>query len=530
MKINVMATDAQTYDYVVIGSGPAGCVMAKTLSDDNNASVLLLEAGGNDDANPLIQAANSNLYAHFPEFFWFGQSIPQAAVDGRDFALTGGRTRGGGSSVNGEMYVRPSPYVLRQWEKVGGAQWSPENVTREFVELERYNGRVGRPDIHGTAGLLDIRQNYPDPPGFINKITAAFEKATGLAAVEDYNDPMTPLGPFKRWQLYQKKDGNRASASIAFLSEDVVDSDGMGVDGRRLTVQDRATAVRIVFDADKRAVGVRYILDGGTTDATATKKVIVCAGLRSAELLMHSGIGPKDVLEKAGVPLVYDSPNIGFHLADDACISATISMNASDYAEMVRSDPNARVHAGAFLPAPDGSGERNERCIQVIVTAASPEAIHLSILCVNPKSTGTLKIQSSDPLKIMLGDFGFLREDRDMNILMRTLRKYIAPMAKALGNIDPAYRLVHPSAEELADDNRLKAYIRTSFLHTYHDQSALRMGSKADGVVNGWGEVYGVKDLIVADASIIPYHMDGNTSACAYLTGYTIAKHLKDER
>lgn len=518
----------RTFDYIIIGAGPAGCVMAKTLSDDKTVSVLLLEAGGNDDGDPLIQAANSNLYAHFPEYFWFGQSVPQAGVNGRDFALTGGRTRGGGSSVNGEMYVRPTPFVLKQWERAGGEQWSPKNVTEAFVELERYNGEEVREGIHGRKGILDIRRNYPQPPRFLDKFTAAFEEASGYDAIEDYNDPQTPIGPFKGWQLYQKPDGKRASASVVFLSEDVVGADGAGVGGRKLTVMDRSTAVRILFDDQKRATGVRYIHDGESAEAHAARKVIVCAGLHSAALLMQSGIGPREVLEKADVPVLCDNQNVGRNLADDACVGAVISMNPDDYEEMVKKDPNARVHGGAFLPAPDGSGEKNERCIQVIVTGASREALRLSVLCVNPKSRGTLAIQSADPLKAVLGDFGFLSNKSDIRTLMDTLRNYIAPFAEALNEKDASYRLISPSAEILADDGKLEDYIKSSFLHTYHDQCSLRMGSESEGAVNGWGEVHGVRNLIVADASVIPYHMDGNTSSCAYLIGYVIAKHLRD--
>lgn len=158
-----------------------------------------------------------------------------------------------------------------------------------------------------------------------------------------------------------------------------------------------------------------------------------------------------------------------------------------------------------------------------------PQMMYLSVLCVSSESRGTLKVQSADPLKTMLGDFGFLTDDRDIETLMAALRTYVAPMAEKMHGLDSAYRLVSPAPEVLADDDKLSDYVRGSFIHTYHDQCSVRMGAEAGAAVNGWGEVFGVDGLVVADASIIPYHMDGNTSACAYLIGYTIAKHLAEK-
>lgn len=514
--------ETKTYDYIVVGSGPAGSIMAKTLSDDGAASVLLLEAGANNDADPLIQDPNANLYRHFPEYFWWGQSIPQPGAQGRDFPVTGGRLAGGGSSVNGEMYVRPTPFILERWAKVAGAQWSPAEATKNFKELENYLGESSNPEVRGTEGLLAIRQNHPTPPELVDKLTVAFERATGRRAIEDYNDPATPIGPFRSWQLYQKPDGQRASASVSFLEPALADArEG----NRNLDVRFESTATKILFD-NTRATGVRFVERGEQHEAQASKKVIVCAGIHSAQLLMVSGVGPKRELAEAGVDLVADNQHVGRHLADDAYVGAVLSVNPDDIAQLAENDANAKIHGGAFLPSPEDKGEPNERAIQIMATGATPQALYLSVLCVNPESRGTLDIQSADPLKIMLGDFGFLTDDRDVKTLMAALRTYVAPMAEKMGELDPAYALVSPSPEVLADDDKLEEYVRTSFIHTYHDQCSVRMGAEAGAAVDGWGNVFGTENLIVADASIIPYHMDGNTSACAYLIGYTIGKHL----
>lgn len=519
--------EAKTYDYIIVGSGPAGSVMAKTLSDDGATSVLLLEAGANNDDDPLIQDPNANLYQHFPEYFWEdGRSVPQKGVKDKDFPLTGGRTAGGGSSVNGEMYVRPTPFILERWSKIAGSQWGPAEATKNFAELENYLGIIGSPEIHGTEGLLDIRQHYREVPALVDKMTAAFEQSTGHAAIEDYNDPTTPIGPFRRWQLYQKPDGQRASASVSFLEPAMAEARNRK---RSLDVRFESTAMKILFDEKKRATGVRFLERGEQREARASKKVIVCAGIHSAKLLMLSGVGPKQELAEAGIDPIADNQHVGRHLADDAHAGAVLSVNPDDVAELAEKDPNAKIHGGAFLPSPFDKGEPNERAIQIMATGVTPQMMYLSVLCVNPESRGTLKVQSADPLKTMLGDFGFLTDDRDVETLMAALRTYVAPMAEKMHGLDSAYRLVSPAPEVLADDDKLSDYVRGSFIHTYHDQCSVRMGAEAGAAVNGWGEVFGVDGLVVADASIIPYHMDGNTSACAYLIGYTIAKHLAEK-
>ena len=279
----------------------------------------------------------------------------------------------------------------------------------------------------------------------MDKLVTAFERAVGFGPVADYNDPATPLGPFGGWQLYQFPNGNRASASACFLSADVMTPEGGGVDGRRLTVRFQATATKVLFDDAKRAYGVRYLEDGETREAHAAKKVVVCAGLRSAQLLMLSGIGPAEVLERAGVPAVCVNEHVGRHLMDDAYTGAVFSVNGHDVAQLASSDAHAKQHGGAFFPSPDGTGAAGERSIQVIATGVTPEVLYLGVLCVNPKSRGTLEIQSDDPLKIMRGDFGFLSNDADVAVLMEALRAYIAPMAEELAAIDASYQLLSPA-------------------------------------------------------------------------------------
>jgi len=517
------------FDYIVVGTGPAGAVMAKTLTDDFKTSVLIMEAGDNNDRDVPIRDSRfaPELEENFfPEYFWQGEGVPQDDVDDRSFEWTTGRLSGGGSSINGEQYVRPTPAVLKEWERLLGPIWSPYRAIESFKELERFFGEAYQPKFHGFRGRLSIRQAPANPPIVTRKLATAFSEATGVRQIEDYNNPLTPIGAFTRWQLFQKPTGERESSSTAFLSPDIVGPDGLGRHGRKLKVLYRSTALKILFEG-RTAVGVEILKEGKKIRAFARKKVIVSAGINSPQLLMLSGIGPADNLQESGIPVVFHNPNVGRFLTNHTLNSAIFSMNQRDAAG-VRSDPFALYTGGAFLPNPLGSDE-NRRGVQLIGSVSEGNLV-IAIIFLQPKSRGTIRIQNNDPLKIVLADENFLNDDYDLEAVKAIFRNYIKPIALKLSDIDPSYQLMAPTIETIDDNEALEAYIKENFGHNHHQQSSLRMAPLQEGgVVDASGNVHGVQNLIVADAQIIPFTVDGNTSAAAFLIGYTIAKQLIEE-
>jgi choline dehydrogenase len=515
------------FDYIVVGTGPAGAVMAKTLTDDKKTSVLVLEAGENNDRDKPIRDsrfAPELEERFFPQYFWQGEGVPQEEVDERTFEWTTGRLSGGGSSINGEQYVRPTSFVLREWERLLGSLWSPEQAIQNFKQLENYHGKTNNPEIHGFNGRLNIRQAPTNPPSVTKKLVSAIEQATGFNKILDYNDPRTPLGPFNRWQLYQKTDGERESSSTAFLSSDIMTPDGIGVNGRKLRVFYKSTALRILFK-EKKAIGIEFLKEGIKVQAFARKKVIISAGINSAQLLLLSGIGPSRDLRQVGIPVIFDNPNVGKYLVNHTLNTATFKMNQKDIPEL-QNDPFSLYSGGAFLPHPLSRNRNRRRAVQLIGIVAEGN-LNIAIIFLQPKSRGSIKIQNNDPLKIVLADEGFLEDDYDLESIKAIYRTYIKNIAEKLSKIDPAYQLVNPSLETINDDEQLENFIKENFGHNHHQQSSLRMAPiNMGGVVDRFGRVHGVNNLIVADAQIIPFTVDGNTSAPAFLIGYTIAKQL----
>ena len=518
------------FDYIIVGTGPAGAVISKTLSDDLKTSVLVLEAGEKKDRDKPIRDSVFALELEeefFPQYFWQGEGVPQEGVDDRAFEWTTGRLSGGGSSINGEQYVRPTADVMEQWEHLLGSSWSPEQATRIFKQLEKFNGETSDPLVHGYHGRVDIRQAPVQPTAMAAKLVSAIERATGFQEILDYNDPDTPVGPFTRWQLYQQPNGNRESSSTAFLSRDVITSNGRGVNGRKLRAFYKCTALRILFE-NKRAIGIEFLKEGKCLRAFANKKLIISGGINSPQLLMLSGIGPAEQLRAAGIPIIFNNPHVGKRLRNHTLNFATFSTNPED-PPLPADDPSALYTGGAFLPNPT-AGTGGRRAVQLIGIGAK-DTLTIAILYLKPKSRGTIRLQSNDPLQIVLADEAFLQDEDDLEAVKNIYRVYIKNIAAELQDIDPAYRLLSPSTDVINNDEKLESFIKETFDHNHHQQGFLRMAPLSKGgVVNSRGEVHGVKNLLVADASLIPFTVDGNTSAAAYLIGLNIAQQLEGKR
>lgn len=516
------------YDYIVVGSGPSGAVLSKTLSDDKRNSVLLIEAGENNDRDPVIMNSAADPMYYYPKYFWQGESMPQEKLNGKRFYWTTGRLLGGGSSVNMQQYVRPTPCVYSQWERLLGYIWSPEAAINNFKELEKYNGETNNPNVHGYNGRTNIRMVPEVVPRMTKKFVSAIEGATGFPEILDYNDPSTPIGPFAKWQVYQKPNGQRESSSTAFLSDDVMTPDGFGVGGRKLRVLTKTTALRILFDMNRVAIGIEILREGHCEVVYGLKKIIICAGINSPQLLLQSGIGPSHELRKAGVPVIFDNQNVGKNMANHTINFASFTVNNDDISELSL-EPDSIYLGGAFLPEPFNINE-NRRSVQLI-GSYSNGLFRIIILNLNPQSRGTVKIQNNDPLKIALADEGALQNPKDIQVIKGILKNYIKNIALKLNSIDPAYELVSPTLEVIDDDKLLEDYIEKGLAISYHQESTLRMGPyNGGGVVDNIGRVYGVHNLIVADNSIVPFTVDGNTASSAFLIGYTIAKQLLQER
>lgn len=515
------------FDYIIVGTGPAGAVIAKTLSDDKRTSVLVLEAGGNNDKDKPISdstMASELEEQFFPQYFWQGEGVPQTFLDDRAFEWTTGRLLGGGSSINGEQYVRPTGKVFKEWEKLLGPLWSPKRAVLRFKRLEKYNGKTNNASARGYRGRIDIRQAPVNPTSMAKKLVTAIERATGFPEILDYNNPKTTIGPFTRWQLYQKPNGRRESSSTAFLSSDVLALNGRGVNSRKLRLFSDSTALRVIF-SNKRARGVEFLKNGKRIIAHARKKVIIAAGINSAQLLMLSGIGSGKILKEAGIRCIFHNPNVGKSLRNHTLNFAVFQSNPSDR-PLPSNDPNALYTGGAFLPDPLEI-DRNRRAVQILGIGSEGDTLTLGLIYLRPKSRGSIRIQNKDPLKIVLADEGFLDNPIDLEAVKNIYKIYVKNIAAELFSIDPTYRLISPTPETIDDDTELEQFIKENFDHNHHQQSSLRMAPlKNGGVVDRRGNVHGVKDLIVADASIIPFTVDGNTSAAAYLIGYTIAKQV----
>lgn len=515
-------------DYVVVGMGAAGAGVAKILSDDKDASVIGIEAGGDlDNAIPIFDSTYAPILEsdYFPEYFYQLSQVVQRDAGSGDFNYTTGRLLGGGSSINGEQYVQGSEINYSQWAPLVGREWSTQKIFSAFKHIENYEGISPAPTQRGHNGLVHIRQAPVVPTTMAIKFVTAVAEATGYPEIIDYNDRATPIGPFTRWQLFQQSNGRRESSSTAYLKP-FVNAELKGKHKRQLKILDRTTVLKVLFKENK-AIGVRVLKDGVFANVYARKKVILCAGIYSNCLLQLSGIGPRSKLKPLGIDVIFDNPFVGQNLVNQFINIALFTANPNDPG-VPANDPNALYVGGAFLPDPTPPVNPALRGVQLIGASASPGSFQIVIITNQPKSRGNVMLQSKDPLQIPLVDDGAFSNPADLKTFMNIYKVYIREIAVALNAIDSQYVLIAPTLDVINDDNLLQEYILTNIDHTHHWTGTCRMAPlDQGGVVDSHGNVYGVKNLVIADDSIAPFIPDGNTAACAFMIGRKIALDIK---
>ena len=533
----------RSYDYIVVGAGSAGCVLANRLSADPDRSVLLIEAGGRD-RNPLFRLPMlmGRLF-HSGIYNWRYHTEPVATLDGRSLYWPRGRVLGGSSTINGMIYVRGNRHDYDRWAQMGLAGWSYEDVLPAYCRSEGHVERDGA--YHGTEGELTVCRARGANPLFDTFVEAG--RQAGWPVNDDFNAE-EQVG-FGRYDFTIRR-GKRCSASTAFLAP---------VRRRRNLAILTGSLVRRVVVEEGRAVGVEVAEGAETRTIRAEGEVVLCAGtVNSPQLLMLSGIGPGDALKRHGLDVVHELPGVGRNLQDHVdCVLAYTCMKPITLYRDLRADRLMRsvaegmlfgrgiattfpYEAGAFLKSRE---EAVAPDIQVHFMPALESAANLHIPNpfrktpvedshgfslrvgpVNPESRGWIGLRSADPADPPLIQPNYLQSEADCRTTVagiRMVRDVIAQPAFA------AYRGRELApGDALQSDAELTAWLRANAMTTFHPVGTCRMGTDPMAVVDARLAVHGIAGLRVADASVMPVITSGNTNAPAIMIGEKAAQFV----
>ena len=513
------------YDYVIVGAGSAGCVLANRLSADPAVRVLLIEAGGSD------RKMNVRIPVGFAKQFrtdldWAYTAEPEPNLIGRSMFLPRGRCLGGSSSMNAMIYMRGHRHDYDTWaSELGAPGWSYDDVLPVFKRSEG-NTRLGDP-YHGRGGPLSVTDPLWTSP-LADRFVQAASAVARVPVSHDFNGAEQDGAGIV--QVTQKR-GRRWSAADAFLHP---------VDERpNLEVRTNARATRIALDGD-RATGVEVTAGASRTTERAAREVIVCAGAyNSPHLLMLSGIGPADHLQQVDITPRVDHPHVGRHLQDHPlatltfqCPEALTLFDATHPRYLAqyllgrgRGKLSSNVgEAGLFVrvesdaPAPDyylyfGAAYYFDNGFRTYPGHAFTIAPSL----LRPRSEGEVRLRSADPADPPAIHLNFFSTPEEMESMVAAVR-----LAREIAGTDP----LSPKAGVNSDpgpgvmsDEQIEAWIRAEVQHVYHAACTCRMGAEGDGVLDEQLRVRGVEGLRVADASSFPRIPGGNTNAPAIMVG-----------
>jgi choline dehydrogenase len=510
-------------DYLIVGAGSAGCVLANRLSAEPANRVVLVEAGPRDDSWLIRTPAAVGALIRHRRYNWNYATVPQPHLAGRRIPVPRGRVLGGTSSINGMVYIRGHPCDFDQWASQAGHEWDYAHVLPYFIRSES-NRNLHDPRIHGLDGPMRVTSIEPHNP-LVDRFLAAAHQL-GFAQRTDFNGGETEGFGTRQATI---RDGRRESAASAFLHPIAR--------RQNLTVVTDCQVRRVTFDGT-RATGVECGHAGGTHRIAVRLETVVCAGaIDSPALLLRSGLGDGEDLRRLGIQPVAHIPGVGHNLGDHVASMVAMRTQSTDsYGLSLRALPRGIWNVLEYLLARRGPLASNvfeaHGFIRSTPALAAPDlqiifmpahrnpsgfpiplghGYGINVALLTPRSRGSVTLESPDPHIAPRIDPAFLSAPEDLTRLMAGLK--LARRILAALPFAELHSWEHLPGPAVQDDAALEAYIRRSCGTVFHPVGTCRMGSDAASVVDPSLRVRAVSGLRVIDASVFPAIVRGNTHA-----------------